>query len=142
MHGPVSSSAIFTLIGARPGEGCVIERTPQRAWVRPAPAAAAAAAAIQWQASDLRGRTRAEASPEPHLYMSKLLNNPIEDGLGWLSSPLLNTATRLAATLDAASSHVTVQEYETTGTATLPLSPSCDGRKSARKQLTDRGGWL
>ena len=120
MHGPVSSSAIFTLIGARPGEGCVIERTPQRAWVRPAPAAAAAA--IQWQASDLRGRTRAEASPEPHLYMSKLLNNPIEDGLGWLSSPLLNTATRLAATLHPASGQVTIQGHEATGPATLPLS--------------------
>jgi hypothetical protein len=118
MHGPVSVSALFTLVGARPGEGCVIERSPQQAWVRPAPAAAS----NQWQASNLQGRSRADANPERQVYMTGLLNKPLEDGLGWLTPPLLNTATRLAATLDAASGHVTVQGYDAAGPATLPLS--------------------
>jgi hypothetical protein len=118
MHGPISSSAIFTLIGARPGEGCVIERTPQQAWVHPAPIVAA----DHWQTSDLRGRTRANANPEPHLFMTELLNKPLKDGLGWLAPPLLGSTTRTAATLDVAIGKVTVQGYEATGPATLPLS--------------------
>jgi hypothetical protein len=118
MHGPICVSAIFTVIGARAGEGCVIERTPQQAWVHPAPAATAS----HWQTSDLRGRTRANANPEHHVYMTELLNRPLEDGLGWLAPPLLKSATRLAATLDAASGHVTVQGYESAGPATPLLS--------------------
>jgi hypothetical protein len=119
IHGPICVSAIFTVVGTRPGEGCVIERTTQQAWVHPAPTVAAAK---HWQASDLQGRTRADANPESHLYMTELLNKPLEDGFGWLTPPLLNTATRLAATLHPASGQVTIQGHEATGPATLPLS--------------------
>jgi len=40
----------------------------------------------------------------------------------WLTPPILNPDTRLAAVLDASSGQVTVQGFESDGPATRPLS--------------------
>lgn len=118
MHTPIAVSAIYTLTGAKPGEGCVIERTPHQAWEHPAPGAAA----NHWQTPGLKGRTRGYASAERLLHMTGLIRNPAKDGLGWLEPPILNSATRLVATLDAAAGHAVLQGFETDGPATRPLS--------------------
>ncbi len=116
MHGPVSASAIFTLVGASAGEGCVIERTPRQAWVRPAPTAAA----NHWQTGDLPSRTRSRSSHARLDYMTTLLKYPVDNSFGWLMPPLLTTTTRLAATLNPMSGHIAVRGYE----GALPVTRS------------------
>lgn len=118
IHAPLAVSAIFTLVGPRPGEGCIIERKPHEAWVHPAPAAAA----NHWLSPDLRGRSRSASSPDRHNQMMALLEERPADGLDWLTPPIRNRMTRLAATLDPAEGRVLAQGFEEDGPATRPLA--------------------
>jgi hypothetical protein len=113
---PLCLPALFTLAGTRPGEGCVIERTEDRAVIHPAPAAVA----NQWLGTDFgRARDRGFDSPERQQQMVATLARGSD--LDWLEPPVLSTYTRLAVAANAATGTLTVQGWEKDGPATRIL---------------------
>ncbi len=118
-HTPIAVAAIYTLTGTRPDEACVIERLPEDARVLPG----AAAVANHWRASESRGHPRTATSHSREKRMRDIIAaREVGDGFGWLTPPLLNRDTRLAASLNAASGQVAVQGFEGSEPATRRLS--------------------
>jgi hypothetical protein len=113
---PLCLPALFTLAGTRAGEGCVIERTEDRAILHPAPAAVA----NQWLGTEFgSARDRGFDSPERQRQMAAGLT---EGGdLDWLAPPVLNPYTRLALAANAAAGTLSVQGWEKDGPATRIL---------------------
>jgi hypothetical protein len=114
---PLALPAFFTLAGARPGEGCVIERTEDRAWIHPAPAAIA----NHWLTPGLRGTPRGIDSRRRHRLMNGLSRLPAEE-FGWMLHPIHNPETRLSVVANAATGRLLVQGWEADGAATEVLS--------------------
>jgi hypothetical protein len=114
---PIALPAIFTLVGPKPGEGCIIERTVDRAAVRPGPAAVA----NHWCAMPLQGRPRGKNSYGRQRAMERLLKYP-PCGFTWLAPPVLNRNTRMVALADPASGSLLVQGWENKGPATCSLA--------------------
>jgi hypothetical protein len=113
---PVAIPAIIMLAGARPGEGCVIERTAHRAWVHEAPRAVT----NHWLNDDLVGRDRGERSAERRMAMERVFRSPA-NGLDWLTAPMLNRKTRLACVMNAATGRLIAQGFEREAPATALL---------------------
>jgi len=109
---PIALPAIFTLAGAAPGEGCVIERLEDRACVHQAPAAAA----NHW--CDPRfgsGRPRGDASRERRERMADQAARLPRGGghdFAWLAPPILNPTTRLAMAAEPGSGRLSVLGIE------------------------------
>ena len=116
-HTPVALPAIFVLAGARPGEGCIIERTPHAARLHEGPGCVA----NHWLSPDLKGRDRGTRSGGRLAAMRLLTGGPPPWHLDWLAEPLLNRATRLAAVLDAAGGRALARGFEAGSPATKPL---------------------
>lgn len=116
-HTPIAIPAIYVLAGARPGEGCVIERTPHAARLHEAPVCVA----NQWLSPDLNGRDRGTRSADRLAVMRPLTAGPPPWDFDWLVEPLLNRTTRLAAVLDPAGGRVLARGYEDDGPATQTL---------------------
>jgi hypothetical protein len=113
---PLCLPVLFTLAGTKPGEGCVIERTEERAILHPAPAAVA----NQWLGPEFgRARDRGFDSPERQQQMMATLAEGGE--LDWLEPPVLNVYTRLALAANAAAGTLSVQGWEKDGPATRIL---------------------
>ena len=93
---PLAAAATFTLIGARPGEAAVIERTPARHAIR---AGERLAATNHWESLPDAGAPRWRESRPRLAAMEALLEAGVPDGLDWLRPPLLNAGTRLAAVM-------------------------------------------
>jgi len=94
---PLAAPAAFTLAGTRPGEAAVVERGRDQAAVRAGPEVAVA---NHWQALGLRGAPRWQESGPRQARMEALLSEgPVPDGFAWLTPPLRNAGTRLAAVL-------------------------------------------
>ncbi len=101
---PICLPGFFTVAGPRPGEGCVIEREPGRAWIHPAPTSCAnhwrfpglkggrPTLASRWEADGVYGRTSAARART----MAEHANAP---GFDWLRPPLLCPFTRLACVM-------------------------------------------
>jgi len=104
---PVAMPVIFTLAGARPGEGCVIERTETGA-ESPAGGPAVAANHFTTRLGGGRWRMRGDDSAGRHRAAVALDAPPAVDRL---VPPILNPLTRLALTLDARGS-LAVAGYE------------------------------
>jgi hypothetical protein len=118
-HTPIAVSAIYTLVGTCQDETCVIERLPEEARVLNGPTAIA----NHWQSPESRGRPRTRTSHSRERHMQTLLAaGRVDAPFDWLTPPILNPDTRLAAVLDASSGQVTVQGFESDGPATRPLS--------------------
>jgi hypothetical protein len=107
---PLCLPAFFTLAGATPGEGCVIERTPDRAGVRVMPAAVA----NHWISLKERGRPRGQQSEERLATMDTALA-----GRGdWKTAPIINIDTRLLAIMNPTRGTLTAQGWERKGPVT------------------------
>ena len=107
---PVCISALFTLAGTRPGEGCVIERTPDAAAVREMPSAAG----NHWDAMALRGRPRTRDSHDRQRSMAAA----VALGEDWRAPPVINRYTCVTAAMNPASGRLTVPAWE----AGLPVT--------------------
>ena len=116
-HSPLAVSAIFSLAGAKEGEGCVIERTPTTARVFEAPVSVA----NHWIDPETKGRSRGVRSHERRDQMANLIENGAPDALDWLDEPVLNRTTRLAAIMDPADGALLVKGFEGDGPATRTL---------------------
>jgi hypothetical protein len=113
---PVSLPAIYTLAGASPAHGVVIERLEGAAWVHPAPVCVT----NHWLTASLFGRPRSHDSHDRLTAMRGRLI-AVAEGLTWLQAPILNDTTRLAVTANAATGELTVQGFEAGAPATSVL---------------------
>ena len=118
---PVCLPAIFSLSGARAGEGCVIERGPDHAVVHEAPACAA----NHWQTPGLAGMARGVESVERQEQMESQMESQMAsshddagDGFAWVRPPILNACTRLAVVANAARATLDVLGFEAGAPAT------------------------
>lgn len=110
---PLCLPVFFTLSGAEPDEGCVIERVEDRCVVHPCPAAVA----NHWLAMREGGAPRGYDSPGRHRRMCAVMAAPHED-FAWLQPPILNPDTRLVVYANAAKGALRLQGWERHGPAT------------------------
>jgi hypothetical protein len=118
---PLALPAIFLLSGARPGEGCAIERLEEQAFVRDAPTVAA----NHWIEAPERARPRGQESETRHRLLGDAQSEASGDfargDFAWLVPPILNPTTRLAMVAEPASGRLIAQGYEPGGPATAVL---------------------
>lgn len=98
---------LFTLSGVRPGESCIIERTETAAIVHDG----AVACANEWRSAHLSGRVRGRDNAARRAQMEALQGCEL-GGLEWVTPPILNRFTRLAAEANAARGTLCVLGYE------------------------------
>ena len=118
---PIALPAIFALCGARPGEGCVIERLTDKAWIREAPSVAT----NHWQTAPDGGFARGiDSQARAHLMRERLAaGGPEADwDFGWLEAPILNATTRLALVAEPGSGRLAVVGIEREAPATALLT--------------------
>ncbi len=115
-HKPISTPAIFSLAGLRPGETAVIERTESESRIRDG----AHIAANHWEAPGWRGHARGHDSPG-RTRMMALVEPRFDKEFPWMQPPVLNDHTRLALVADASEGRVMVQGYEALRPATEVL---------------------
>ncbi len=117
---PICLPALFILAGASASEGCIIERTEDRAVVTAAPACVA----NHWLTPTFGwGWPRGYDSHARQASLSACLDNPAAP-LAWLTPPVANPYTRLAAVLDPATGRLAVQGWEKHGPVTQILKTS------------------
>lgn len=112
----LASPAFFTLVGPGPSEGCIIERTPFDAAVRPAPSAVAS----HWVSMPHPGKPDKDSHSRQQA-MERLLRHP-PNHFHWLAPPVLNKNTRLVMLAEPSTGFLRVQGYEKQGPATRPLT--------------------
>ena len=110
---PISTPGIYTLAGTKPGELAVIERLENDARVREG----THVAANHWEAAGWYGHARGVDSPGRARQMHTIVPRFGED-FGWLTAPVLNDRTRLAAIMDAAGGRLEARGYEAGAPAT------------------------
>ena len=103
---PLCIPAILTLVGAKPGEGCVIERTEDDAVIHDG----ATAVGNHWLNAKFKGRARPIRSRQRQAKLRALLPS-LQGDFDWLVPPILNRHTRLAAELSAGSATLSVQGW-------------------------------
>jgi hypothetical protein len=117
---PLALPAIFLLVGCRPGEGCIIERTETQAVCHDLPQAAA----NHWLdpeslGAGVRDRPRGKISETRQALMAQGLSDLAKastfQDLAWLEDPLINETTRLLLLADPARGFLEVRAYETEG---------------------------
>lgn len=117
---PIATAVTFTLAGTRPGEAVVIERTRDRTALRGGPGLAAA---NHWTALDLPGAARwRESAPRQARMQELLASGSIPEGFAWLTPPLLNHGTRLAAVMRASEGRLDLVAHEGERRVSAPLS--------------------
>jgi hypothetical protein len=104
---PLSGPAIYTLAGADGASGVVIERWETVTRTHPAPVCVANHGADGERGPRARGRRGQGPLDLTHGRMVAAA-----DGMAWLAAPLLEQATRLAVTANAATGELTVQGFE------------------------------
>lgn len=113
---PICLPAIFTLAGLDGSQGVVIERLETKAFLHPAPVCIT----NHWLTEGLVGRPRSHHSID-RLDMMRARMAAAAAGFAWLEAPILNQATRLAVTANAATGELTVQGFENGEPATSTL---------------------
>jgi len=107
---PLAAAVTFTLAGLRPGEAAVIERARDRTALRHGPGLAAA---NHWASVDLPGAPRwIESAPRAACMAALVAGGTVPDGFTWLTPPLLNRGTRLAAVMRPAEGRVELVAHE------------------------------
>ncbi len=125
---PVALPVIFTLCGPEPGEGCVIERLEDRAFVREA---AEVATANHWIEVEERARPRGVVS-ETRCRLMEQSQAAADEDFAWVTPPILNPMTRLAMMAEPASGRLVARGYEPEGavTAILTLNGRAAGERA------------
>lgn len=118
-HGPIAIGALFTLAGTRPGEGCVIERTPFGAAVHEAPVAVA----NDWLSPGRGGRPRGRDNQGRRALMARAATASGRE-FDWLAPPVLNRTTRVVCAMNPAAGTLVAQGWEAGGPATAVLRVS------------------
>jgi hypothetical protein len=113
---PLALPAIYTLAGADPRNGVVIERLEAAAHVHRAPVCVT----NHWLTPTLGGRPRSRRSRD-RLDLMRARLAAAAEGMAWLDVPILNDTTRLAVTANAATGELTVQGFESGAPATSVL---------------------
>jgi len=98
---PVAAPVIFSLVGTRPDELTIIERTEQATRVHDG----ARAAANAWSTPNWTGHARGEQNAERARQLARLPDGATVT-FDWLHPPVLNSLTRLAAVFTPASGRV------------------------------------
>ena len=126
---PIALPAIFVLCGTKPGEGCVIERLAERAYLREAPTVAT----NHWQSAPGAGFARGTGS-EARLALMAARDPGAGEDFAWLVPPILNPTTRLALVAEPGGGRLSVFgiEAEAPATALLRLE---DGAEVGRPAL-------
>lgn len=114
---PICVPAFFTLSGTGAGDGVVIERVEDDAAVHPSPVSVS----NHWRGIARPGHPRGEESRERLQEMDARRDGAGND-FAWLTPPILNPATRIAAIANAAAGSLSVQGWEADGAATRVLS--------------------
>ena len=124
---PLAAPAIFSLIGCKPCEMCIIERTESADHVHDGIRATANA----WQAPAWSGRPRGLENSGRVRQLSALPAGSTDD-FNWLEAPVLNSTTRLAAVFVPATGRIRAQGFAglTPATACLATEPSRRARTS------------
>jgi hypothetical protein len=135
---PVARPAIYTLVGCRPGERCVIERTEEASSTRFETTSAANDWLVRtdpWEAR-IGGEltltcSYAEAGDRSHARrhaISEWRGSFAADRFAWVTPPVLNKYTRLATEMCPAGGILRVVGYERTGNAELaqPVTLPCE----------------
>ncbi len=117
---PVCAGAFYTVVGVRPGEAAVIERTPRGAVVHDG----MAAVSNHWLSEGLPGRSRSYQTQERLAAIRKhqAVRRPGAAPFCWLAPPILNQTTRLALEAVPATGELRVQGFEPDGPATAVLA--------------------
>lgn len=162
---PLALPVIYSLAGPEPGQGCIIERLEERAFVRELPAdgptdgsadgptkgtaempgksseEVSVVAANHWQAAGRPGYPRGIESEKRGALMRARLPDCRGD-FGWLAPPVLNELTRLAMQAEPASGRLTVRGYEAYGPATelLELTEPLPAKAAATATLEAPSG--
>lgn len=109
--------AFFSLSGVKAEDGCVVERTENRAAVRPSPVTVA----NHWVALNETGMDRGIDSPGRFKQMERSQGRATDD-FQWMKPPILNETTRISVIACAAATHLCVQGWENSGPATSVFS--------------------
>lgn len=116
---PLAAGVIFSLAGTQPGEAAVIERAEaSHAVIEAAPNAVAANG---WQCIANPGAPRWRYSAERHAAMTRLLAGPVPSDFSWLTPPIANEGSRLAAMMCPATGRLELLGMEAGVAATEPL---------------------
>ena len=118
---PLCLPAFFVMAGTRPGEGCVIERHPDRTAIREMPAGIA----NHWVALSLRGKARGRHSHARLRQMETALSGMGAAGFA-PTPPIINRDTRLIAVINPGRGRLAVQGWERSQPATAELALSLD----------------
>ncbi len=119
---PLAAAVTFTIVGTRPGEAAVVERARDRCAVRGGPGLAAA---NHWASLDLPGAPRwIESTPRMARMAEIVAGGVVPEGFAWLTPPLLNHGTRLAAVMRPAEGRVELVAHEGERRVSEPLSLS------------------
>jgi len=114
---PISTPAIFSLVGCRPAERCIIERTETASHVHNG----ARAAANAWQAPNWSGRARGlDSTDRVHQLTTHGQGKTLD--FNWLQPPVLTDTTRVTAALAPASGTLLAQGFDGLTPATRSLS--------------------
>jgi hypothetical protein len=124
---PICAPAFFALAGAKAGEGCIIERTLDRAGVREMPTAIA----NDWVALPERGHSRSSSSRDRQRTMERALSGQSD----WRAPPVLNPDTRMLAVMNPAAGSVTAQGYDGSEPATAPFVMPARRRTETRARM-------
>lgn len=106
---PLAAPCFVTLAGVEPGEGCVIERHETGAIVHEAPSAIT----NHWLTEGLTGHARTRDTHDRLGRMQDVMEQASD--LDWVTAPILNSHTRLAAEMNPATGKSLVQGYEKDG---------------------------
>lgn len=114
---PLAAPAIFSLVGCKAGELCIIERTEAAVHVHDGVRATANA----WQAPAWSGRARG-AENSGRVRQLSVLPAGSTDDFDWLEAPVLNATTRLAAVFGPATGRIRAQGFAGLTPATACLA--------------------
>jgi hypothetical protein len=116
---PLAAGAIFSLAGTQPGEAVVIEKAENAHGV--IEAAPNAVAANAWQCITNPGVPRWRYSAERQAAMAALMAGPVPGEFAWLTPPIANEGSRLAAMMCPATGRLELMGLERGVAVTQPL---------------------
>ena len=104
---PICIPVIFTLTGTGAEQGCIIERCENDAVIHEGPVCIT----NHWINPQFRGRPRRGRNSRRRLAAMQQAMPRLQGGFDWLTPPVLDSFTRLAAEMNAATGHLLLQGW-------------------------------